>query len=207
VPAETISRVSDVYRDVSMAPLPQTEEEIRRIASLYGAGNSRVYVRADAREEVVKKEAGQGDVLHFATHGIFDDQNAMDSRLLLSPSSSGAEDGFLEAREIMRLSLQADLAVLSACETARGRVGAGEGLIGMSWALLVAGCPTSVVSQWKVSSASTTHLMIDLHRGLRAQAKKSKAEALRQAALRTRATRPYRHPFYWAAFVVVGNGR
>jgi CHAT domain-containing protein/Tfp pilus assembly protein PilF len=207
VPAETISRVRDVYRDVSMAPLPQTEEEIRRIASLYGAGNSRVYVRADAREEVVKKEAGQGDVLHFATHGIFDDQNAMDSRLLLSPSSSGAEDGFLEAREIMRLSLQADLAVLSACETARGRVGAGEGLIGMSWALLVAGCPTSVVSQWKVSSASTTHLMIDLHRGLRAQAKKSKAEALRQAALRTRATRPYRHPFYWAAFVVVGNGR
>jgi CHAT domain-containing protein/tetratricopeptide (TPR) repeat protein len=206
IPNDVASRVHGLYRDVSLAPVPETEREIREIAALYGPQNSRVHVRGEAREEVVKTEAESFDVLHFATHGIFDDQNAMYSRLFLSPSSSAAEDGFLEAREIMRLDLHADLALLSACETARGRVGAGEGLIGMSWAFFVAGCPTSVASQWSVASASTTELMIELHRALRSPDHPSKAEALRRAALKVRAKPAYRHPFYWAAFVVVGDG-
>ncbi|HEY8132770.1 MAG TPA: CHAT domain-containing protein [Thermoanaerobaculia bacterium] len=115
----------------------------------------------------------------------------------------------LEAREIMRLDLAADLAVLSACETGRGRVGAGEGLIGVSWAFFVAGCPTTVVSQWKVSSASTTELMIEFHRLLRTagQENRTRAETLRRAALKVRANRAYRHPFYWAAFVLIGDGQ
>jgi CHAT domain-containing protein/tetratricopeptide (TPR) repeat protein len=209
IPTAVASRVADAYRDVSLAPIPETEREIREIAALYGADNSRVHLRGGAREEVFKREAADFDVLHFATHGILDDQNAMYSRLLLSPAHSGAEDGFLEAREIMGLKLHARLAVLSACDTARGRVGAGEGMIGMSWALFVAGCPTSVVSQWKVSSASTTELMIELHRALRSgdDSGRSAAEALRHAALSVRSKAAYRHPFYWAAFVVVGEGR
>ena len=103
----------------------------------------------------------------------------------------------------MRLDLRAGLAVLSACETARGRVSTGEGVIGMTWALFVAGVPATVVSQWKVDSASTADLMIELHRNLRVPGR-TKAEALRNAALKTRAK--YRHPFYWAPFVVVGHG-
>ncbi|HYI08159.1 MAG TPA: CHAT domain-containing tetratricopeptide repeat protein [Thermoanaerobaculia bacterium] len=192
-----------VHRDEPLQPLPHTETEIRAIAALYGANNSRLRLRADAREELVKKEAGMFDVLHFATHGILDDRNALYSRLVFSPASTPGEDGLLEAREILRLRLGARLAVLSACETARGRVGTGEGLIGMSWALFVAGVPSTVVSQWKVDSTSTTELMIELHRNLRAG--RSHAEALRRAALKTRAKHP--HPFYWAPFVVVGSAR
>jgi CHAT domain-containing protein len=119
------------------------------------------------------------------------------------------EDGLLEAWEIMNLELKADLVVLSACETARGRVGAGEGMIGLSWALFVAGCPTTVVSQWKVESASTTELMVAFHQNLKAGnrgLRMAKAEALRQAALRVMKMNAYRHPFYWAAFVVIGDG-
>src|SRR5213083_1986616 len=109
---------------------------------------------------------------------------------------------------MMELDLKADLVVLSACETARGRVGAGEGVIGLTWALFVAGCPTTVVSQWKVDSASTTELMLEFHRQLQAQpqnskAKISKAEALRQAALKLMRHDRYRHPFHWAGFVVI----
>ena len=193
-----------VFRDEPLAPLPHTETEVRAIASLYGPGNARVHLRGDAREEVVKAEAGTFDVIHFATHGILDDQNALYSRLVFSPPASQSEDGLLEAREIMRLDLRADLAVLSACETARGRVSTGEGVIGMSWALFVAGVPATVVSQWKVDSASTSELMIELHRNLRVPGR-SKAEALRRAALKTRTK--YRHPFYWAPFVVVGSAR
>jgi CHAT domain-containing protein len=203
---ETARRVRDVHRDASLAPLPQTETEVRAIAALYDARSRRVLLRADAREEVVKSEAATFDVLHFATHGVLDDHNALYSRLIFSPSSSADEDGLLEAREIMRLDLRAGLAVMSACETARGRVGAGEGLIGMSWALFVAGVPTTVVSQWKVDSASTAELMVEFHRGLRTSGR-TKAEALRDAALKTRAKPRYRHPFYWAPFVVVGSAR
>ena len=99
--------------------------------------------------------------------------------------------------------MNSDLAVLSACETGRGRVGAGEGIIGLSWAFFVAGCPTTVVSQWKVESASTTELMLAFHRNLKKG--QSKAAALRAAALRLLDDSRYRHPFYWAAFVVVGD--
>jgi CHAT domain-containing protein/Tfp pilus assembly protein PilF len=206
VPADPARRVGRVRRDASLAPLPHTETEIRNIAALYGARNSSVHVGGDAREEVVKAEAGRYDVLHFATHGVLDDQNALYSRLVFSPPSSAREDGLLEAREIMRLDLNARLAVLSACETARGRVGAGEGLIGLSWALFVAGVPATVVSQWSVDSSSTAELMVAFHRNLRVSGR-STAEALRLAALATRKKPAYRHPFYWAPFVVVGRPR
>jgi CHAT domain-containing protein len=198
-----------VYRDASLGSLPHAETEVRRIASLYGAGESRVHVREDAREELVKREAGTFKVLHFATHGILDDESPLYSRLLFSRPTSAAEDGVLEAHEIMRLNLDADLAVLSACETGRGHVGAGEGLIGISWAFFVAGCPTTVVSQWKVNSASTTELMIEFHRALRSVSPKTRtrAEALRRAAMKVRSNPAYRHPFYWAAFVLVGDGQ
>jgi CHAT domain-containing protein len=198
------SELRDVYRGVSLGALPDSEEEVRSIAALYGPQNSSVHVRSDAREEVVKSEAGSFDVLHFATHGILDDQNAMYSRLLFSPPATRDEDGMLEAREIMGLHLHAYVAVLSACDTARGRVGSGEGSIGMAWALFVAGCPTSVVSRWAVNSASTTKLMIAFHRNLRRGGRK--AEALRQAALDVRKHPLYRHPIYWAAFVIIGDG-
>jgi CHAT domain-containing protein len=107
------------------------------------------------------------------------------------------------------MDLHAKLAVLSACQTARGWVGAGEGVIGMSWALFVAGVPTTVASQWKVDSNSTTTLMIDFHRRLTqrpANSKTAKAEALRQAELGLLKSERYRHPFYWAGFVMIGDG-
>ncbi|HEY3053405.1 MAG TPA: CHAT domain-containing protein [Thermoanaerobaculia bacterium] len=209
VPSEVASQVQSAYRDASLGPLPHAETEVRRIASLYGPQESRVHVREEAREELVKSEARTFNVLHFATHGILDDESPLYSRLLFSRPTSAAEDGVLEAREIMRLNLDADLAVLSACETGRGRVGAGEGLIGISWAFFVAGCPTSVVSQWKVSSASTTELMIEFHRALRSVSPpaRTRAEALRHAALKVRSSPAYHHPFYWAAFVLVGDGQ
>ncbi|HEU0174991.1 MAG TPA: CHAT domain-containing protein, partial [Blastocatellia bacterium] len=107
---------------------------------------------------------------------------------------------------------KADLAVLSACETARGRFGAGEGMIGLSWAMFIAGVPAIVVSQWKVESASTRDLMLNFHRQLRAPsaaatAPATKAEALRQAALKLMKNPETSHPFYWAGFVLVGDAR
>ncbi len=199
-------RLKEIYRDAALGPLPQSEREVRQIAAIYGVENSRVYVGADAREDTVKAEAARFRVIHFATHGVLDDANPLYSRLILASSGSRSDDGLLEAREIMQLNLDADLVVLSACDTGRGRAGAGEGLIGLTWALFVAGCPTTVASQWKVSSQSTADLMIDFHRRLRSNADISPAVALRDAALQVRRNPEYRHPFYWAAFVLIGDG-
>ena len=208
---ETANRAARTLRDEKLDPLPEAEQEVKALSRLYGMSRSKVYVGAEAREDRVKSEAGRARILHFAAHGMLNNASPMYSHLALAEGGAG-EDGLLEAWELMRLDLKADLAVLSACETARGRIGAGEGMIGLSWAMFIAGVPSIVVSQWKVESASTRDLMVDFHRALISQpgagrAKPTKTEALRQAALKLMKNPQTSHPFYWAGFVLVGDGR
>src|SRR5262249_48068190 len=119
--------------------------------------------------------------------------------LALTPTDHDeTDDGRLEARELMDLHLDADLVVLSACETARGRIDAGEGLLGLSWALLMAGSRDVVVSQWKVDAASTAQLMLAFHRVLvrDRHATPDVGAALRAATRQVQQDPQYRHPFY-----------
>lgn len=208
----TVAKVNGIYREEDLDPLPNAEKEVNRLGQLYGPRQSKILIRESAREDLLKAEAGHFRILHFAAHAILDDRNPMYSRILLSPSTDGAqEDGFLEAWEIARMDLAAELVVLSGCQTALGRVGAGEGMIGLSWALFIANCPAVVASQWKVDSASTAEFMIGFHRNLLQgrdgrKAPLTKAEALRQSALAL-LRGPYNHPAYWAGFIMVGDGR
>jgi CHAT domain-containing protein len=136
-----------------------------------------------------------------------DNRNPLYSHLLLTKTDGDVEnDGSLEAREIMNMHLKADLAVLSACETGNGRISPGEGVIGMSWAFFVAGTRSMVVSQWRVNSASTSQLMKNFYRALARQPNhRNKSQALREASMRLLRDPRYRHPFYWAGFVLVGS--
>jgi CHAT domain-containing protein/tetratricopeptide (TPR) repeat protein len=202
---EVVGRATFTHHDAKLAPLPAAEAEVKALGLLYGSTRSKVYVGPEAREDRAKIEAAQARVLHFATHGILNDAAPMYSQLVLAQGDKN-EDGLLEAWELMQLELQADVAVLSACETARGRFAAGEGIIGLTWALFVAGVPATVVSQWKVESTSTRSLMLRFHREMQT-GKVSKAEALRQAALSLRRRAGMNHPFYWAGFVLVGDQR
>jgi CHAT domain-containing protein len=190
------------------AALPETEREVRALATLYGPRQTTMLVGAAASEQRVKADAGRYRVLHFATHGMLDDHDPMYSALLLAHApGNDAEDGRLEARELMNLRLNADLVVLSACDTARGRYGAGEGLLGLSWAMLLAGSRDVVVSQWKVDTGSTSQLMVAFHRALVQQrASADIGAALQRAARQVMQDPRYRHPFYWAAFRTVGVG-
>ena len=212
LPASAGSGLRMVYGDAPLQPLPDAEREVDTLRRMYGTAGAKVYVGAAAREDRFKAESGSARVLHLAAHGILQSASPMYSHVLLSQSGeAGEEDGLLEAWELMDMDLSAELAVLSACETALGRLGAGEGIIGLTWALFVAGVPASVVSQWKVDSASTTDLMIDFHRRLRVvrpgPSGFGKAAALRQASLMLLRSNEYRHPFYWAGFVLIGDGR
>jgi CHAT domain-containing protein len=207
----TVNRSSLVLRDEKLGILPESEQEVRALSRLYGASRSKVYTGAEAREDRFKSEGGQARILHFATHGVLNNASPMYSYLALAEGGAG-EDGLLEAWELMQLDLRADLAVLSACETARGRVGTGEGMIGVSWAMFIAGVPSVVVSQWKVEAAGTRDLMVNFHRSviaepIAAKTKPTRAEALREASLKLMKNPETNHPFYWAGFVLIGEGR
>jgi len=137
----------------------------------------------------------------------------MYSHVLLSqPEAGSKEDGILEAWEIMKLDMNAELVVLSACETARGRVRAGEGSDRAHLGLICGRVPRDSSEQWKVEAESTTQLMVEFHRHLRAKIENSKsrmtkAEALRQAALKLLASQLYRHRLLLGGFVIIGDAR
>jgi CHAT domain-containing protein len=204
---ETGNYAGPTLRDRNLAPLPEAEQEVKALGKLYGPTRSKIYIGAEAREDRVKTEASQARILHFTTHGTLNNASPMYSHLTLAEGGAN-DDGLLEAWELMQLDLKAELAVLSACETARGRIGAGEGMIGFSWAMFIAGVPSIVVSQWKVESAGTRDLMVNFHRSLigAGKTKPTKTGALRQAALTLMKNPETSHPFYWAGFVLVGDG-
>jgi CHAT domain-containing protein len=200
--ATTVARFRGAFTGAEVGALPDAQREVEEVAALYGRSRSRVYVGEDATEARLKNQSGRYGVIHFATHGAVDWHSPLASAMLLAPGTR-KEDGLVEAREILELAIDADLAVLSACSTGAGRANRGEGIVGLSWAFLARGYPTTVVSQWKAESGVTSRLMIDFHRRLRKGL--SPALALHEARIAVSRDPHYRHPFYWAPFVVVGS--
>jgi len=205
IASRTRNELESFYRGVRIGPLPTAADEVRRIARLYGSG-SECLIGANASEGAVKAHASEYQVLHFATHAIFDDKNPMYSRLVLAPDPVTGDDGIMQSWEIMNLDLHAKLVVLSACDTAAGRIGAGEGLMGMAWGFLAAGARSTLASQWAVSSSATRDLMLRFHEALRTQTNGDAAAALQIAKVDSLKSPAYRYPFYWAAFTLVSAG-
>jgi CHAT domain-containing protein len=187
--------------------LPGARDEVCRIARLFPADQAAVFTGPDATEENVKTSplVASARNLHFAVHGFLDESHPDRSGLQLARGSSSVEDGLLRVREISNLDLHADLVVLSACQSGMGRVISGEGLIGMSRAFLYAGAGSIVVSLWKVDDEATSDLMVSFYSQLRAVGDKS--EALRRAKLELIDQSRYSHPYFWAAFILVGRPR
>jgi CHAT domain-containing protein/Tfp pilus assembly protein PilF len=190
-----------------LCPLPEAETEVAEVAATVPSKLKKVLLGRAADEKSFKALAPDYATIHLATHGVLDNRDPLYSHLLLTKTDGDVEnDGSLEAREIMNMNLNADLAVLSACETGNGRISPGEGVIGMSWAFFVAGTRSMVVSQWRVNSESTSQLMKNFYQALAQQPNgANKSEALRNASVRLVKDARYRHPFYWAGFVLVGT--
>jgi CHAT domain-containing protein len=154
-------------------------------------------LRRNATETAVRNLGGRFRQLHFATHGRFDAARPLDSGLLLAPDAR--HDGVLRVDEIFNLQLRADLVTLSACETGLGHVGSGDDVIGLSRGFLYAGARSIVASLWSVDDRATGALMTSFYAHLEAG---DRREALRRAQLDTRSR--WAHPYYWAAFQLVG---
>jgi CHAT domain-containing protein len=183
--------------------LPATDLEVDNIGKLFAA-NKLVAKRTDANETLIKSgNLSDYRYLHFATHGVVDEKSPELSRIYLQ--SSPSEDGNVFSGEIFNLKLNADLAVLSACQTGLGKFSKGEGVIGLSRALVYAGAKSIMVSYWSVADESTADLMTNFYINLLAQPKSNFAEALQQAKLKMIATGKYSAPYYWAPFVLIGQ--
>jgi len=182
--------------------LKHATEEIDLIRRIFSP--AKAYLGPEATEDRAKSELAGFNILHFATHGKMKG-NIKDSYILLAPSPDGREDGKLFLKEIWGLPLNGyQLVTLSACETAVGKEASGDVMVSLETAFLRAGTPTILASLWAVDDQATGVLMKAFYDNV---TKQGKAEALRTAQAALLSDPRYAYPYYWAAFIVVGDWR
>jgi len=184
--------------------LPAVQAEVQQLEAtfegdfLYGE---------NATEHNFKEIAGGYAILHLAMHGILNTQYPILSSMAFTEDKDSLEDNFLEAHEISNLSLQAELVVLSACETGYGKFKQGEGVLSLARSFMYSGVPSLVVSLWQVNDGSTSIIMQLFYQNL--QAGMNKAEALNKAKLAyiEQAAGASAHPAFWAPFIQLGDSQ
>jgi CHAT domain-containing protein len=182
--------------------LEGAEKEAEAVAQLF---NAPVLLNEQATERAIKQQIANARIVHLATHGLLDygtpeDTGVRDFPGAVALAPGDGEDGLLTSAEIVEMNLKAELVVLSACDTGRGRIRS-EGVIGLSRSLISAGVPSVLVSLWAVDDAATTELMQEFYQQW--QQNPDKAQALRQAMLTTKQKHP--DPRLWAAFTLIGE--
>lgn len=196
-----------------ISPLPGSENEINTIQKNLDKKNwkTKSMLFKNASEEFIKSaDIKQYSYLHIATHGFVNSEKPELSGIVLSDNKAGNNDGVLYSGEIYNLDLNSNLVVLSACETGLGKVSKGEGIIGLTRALMYAGTKDIMVSLWKVADISTSELMIDFYNFLMEKeyaADKSFifCEALHDAKLKMIEKKEFSHPFFWSPFILIGQ--
>lgn len=185
--------------------LPGAIEEVKQISSLLDGD---FLIEELASERNFNEQASQFKILHLAMHSMINEKEPMLSHLLFSPvNSDSSEDNRLYAIELYNMQLQADLVVLSACNSGFGKIKKGEGVLSLAHAFTYAGVPASIMSLWKVPDEATSQIMIDFYKNLKTG--KEKDEALRLAKLswlkNDAIPSQMKHPYYWAGFIASGD--
>lgn len=178
-------------------------KEIKSISELFKRGSSLLIAKRNATEEIVKNmPLSNYKIIHFATHSLLDEKIANRSALVLNLDDNPEEDGFFQAREIYNAKLDAELVVLSACQTAKGKIEKGEGIQGLSRAFFYAGTKSVLASLWNVNDKSTSEFMKNFYNYLTKA--KTKQEALCLTKIKMLESE-YHQPYYWAAFILIGE--
>ena len=208
-------------RGETPTPLPYAAEEMRAIQSLFPSGESGRLDGRGATLAALKEAGSRGDyrLVHFATHGIFNERRPQFSGLILSSDDTTGDDGFLTIGEVFGLELSCDQIVLSACASALGEEVTGEGLIGLTRAFTYAGARSVVATLWEVSGKATSTFMQHFYEGVaRGSGGVSENRGHALAETKRRFIRGdidlglgpgviSSHPFFWAAFVMTGDSR
>jgi CHAT domain-containing protein len=182
-------------KPVSLQLLPGAEREAKAIANLF---NTQALTGDAATETAIVQQMPQARIIHLATTGLLDEEEALRSAIALAPSNT--DDGLLTAEEILNLKLNAELVVLSACDTGLGRI-TEDGVIGLTRSFMAAGVPSVIASLGSMPDEQTAFLMTEFYKNL--QSNPDKAAALRSAMLATMKQHP--DPINWAAFILIGE--
>ncbi len=203
----SIQDVSGGTQQAGLSRLAFSRREAAAIMAITkpGAGMEALDFNA-SRETALSKELSQYRIVHFATHGLLDNEHPELSGLILSlvDSDGKPRDGFLDLQDVYNLTVPADLVVLSACETGLGKEISGEGLVGLTRGFMYAGASRVVASLWSVDDVATAELMAEFYKGM-LQAGLPPAAALRRAQLEMRKRKRWADPYYWAAFTLQGE--
>lgn len=194
------------FSSIGLADLPGTEAEVNTIDQLFKSKSfpSTLLTRENATERALKKDdLSQYNFLHLATHGLVDEENPELSRIFMQSETAG-QDGSLYTGEIYNLNLDASLVTLSACETGLGKISKGEGVIGLSRALIYAGADNIIVSFWSVADQSTSALMKELYKRILEKPLGDYCSSLHEAKLSLINGNEYSAPYYWAPFILIG---
>ena len=190
------------------ADLPGTEKEVLAIRQVMKNGQNEYLLEGAASERSFKKHAGEFDIVHLAVHGKADTLNSLNSRLIFRTEADTVEDGSLYAHELYDMNLQnLDLAVLSACESGVGKQQAGEGVMSIARGFSYAGCPSLIISLWKIDDGTSAEVMSSFYQYTSEGKDLDEALALAKNNYLTRASEFTSHPYYWSAFLDVGDTR
>jgi CHAT domain-containing protein len=187
--------------------LTHTSEEADAISALAPRGTTMVAKGFDAtRETAMSSLVGEYQIIHFATHGVLDNEHPELSGIVLSMVDRNGvqKDGLMPLHDIYDLDLTAELIVLSACQTALGKEVKGEGLVGLTHSFMSAGSKSVVASLWKVDDRATSMLMSDFYESM-LQKGIPPATALRLAKLKLMKEQRWSAPYHWAGFVFQGD--
>ena len=202
-------RIDEVRGRPGLARLPFSRDEANAIALLAGrAGTLKATDFRANRGTALERTLEDYRIVHFATHGWIDDERPELSGLVLSLVNDRGrpQDGFLRLQDIFNLRLNADLVVLSACQTALGKEIKGEGLVGLTRGFMYAGAPRVVASLWQVNDVATAELMKKFYTNM-LQRKLPPSAALRAAQLEMSKDPRWSAPYFWAGFVLQGDWR
>ncbi len=186
-----------------------SKEEAAAIRNATATGQATIALGFDAsRERVMAGNLAEYRIVHFATHGLLNEENPELSGVVLSlvDEQGKEQNGFLRLHEIFNLNLPVEMVVLSACQTGLGKKIKGEGLVGLTRGFMYAGAPRVVASLWSVDDRATALLMSVFYRKMLRE-KLSPAAALRAAQNEIRRQKQWRSPVYWAGFVLQGEWR
>jgi len=184
-------------------PIPFARGEIRDVSKYFPKDRRDIYLGKNASEENVKKPPRNNyQIIHFACHALLDENQPFRSALVLSRDNRREEDGFLQVRELYNLRLNANLVILSACQTGLGKLEKGEGMLGLTRMFFYSGANSVLSTLWPVNDKSTAFFIKKFYRWL-AQGRNI-AEALRLAKLEMIQS-DFSYPYYWAGFIVNGD--
>lgn len=208
-PRSRQSQDGDAFAVDQYERLRGTQKEAAMIKSLVPVNERLIALGFDANQDLVMSgRLSNYRYIHFATHSVYNRHPELSGLALSMFDQMGKEqDGYLRLAEILNLKLDADLVVLSSCETGVGKPMRGEGLIGMTRGFLAAGAERVMASLWKVDDEATSQLMGHFYRALLQNKKMTPAAALRHAQLEMLRRQPNLPPFFWAGFVIQGNPR